>query len=67
MTELTNSLTIATKPVTLNLFQGPSGHKRGAIRRETHPTVWLATTRSGRGAKWTLKQVQGDEFGYGIA
>jgi hypothetical protein len=50
-----------SNPVTLNLFQGPSGRKRGATRTGTHPAVWLATARSGCAEKWTLKQVQGDE------
>ncbi len=50
-------------PVTLNLFQGPSGRKRGAIGRGAHLTARLATQASGRGAKWTLKQVQGDDIG----
>jgi len=47
----------------LNLFQHPSGSKRGAGRQN-------ATLRQGRSRietsvlaeKWALKQVQGDEF-----
>jgi len=56
-----------TKPVTLNLFQGPSGRKFGANRRGAQPLGLFATARSGCGEKWVLKQVQDDDFGYGIA
>ena len=51
-----------TSPVTLNLFQGPSGSTGGAIRKGNLPTGLLAKLRSGLGVKWTLKQVQGDEL-----
>ena len=65
---MTTTTPTPTTPVTLNLFQGPSGRKLGAHRIATQPTVWLASARSGCGAKWTLKQVQGDEiFGGGVA
>ena len=50
-----------TNPVTLNLFQGPSGRTLGASRRGTQPIGLLANLRSGWGAKWVLKQVQDDE------
>ncbi len=50
-----------TNPVTLNLFQGPSGRKSGASRRGTQTLGLLAITRSGGGVKWALKQVQGDD------
>ena len=52
-----------TNPVTLNLFQGPSGRKLGARRTATQPTAWPANARSDCAEKWTLKQVQGDEYG----
>ena len=54
-----------THSVTLNLFQGPSGRKLGAGRTGTQPIGLLANARSGRGAKWTLKRVQGDEIFWG--
>ncbi len=50
-----------TSPVTLNLFQGPSGRKGGASRRGNPPLGLLAASRFGRGENWTLKKVQGDE------
>ena len=53
-------------PVTLNLFQGPSGRKRGAIRKDTRPTGRLAMARSVSAETWTLKQVQGDLVGEGL-
>ena len=52
-----------TNPVTLNLFQGPSGRTGGANRTGTLATGLLAAQHFGWGAKWTLKQVQGDETG----
>ena len=53
--------------VTLNLFQGPSGGTLSSLRRGVLVASLRAAQSSGRGAKWTLKQVQGDEFGFGIA
>ena len=53
-----------TKPVTLNLFQGPSGSKRGASRTGAQPIGMLATAHSGCAEKWALKQVQGDDDFY---
>ena len=52
-----------TNPVTLNSFQGPAVREPRADRRRTVPTGLLAKARTGLGAKWTLKQVQGDEIG----
>ena len=54
-------------PVTLNLFQGPSGRTRGASRIGTQLAAQRATARSVWGAKWTLNQVQGDEVGSGAS
>jgi len=48
-------------PVALNLFQGPSSRKLGARRSDAVRAGLLANPRFGRGAKWTLKRVQGDE------
>ncbi len=51
--------------VTLNLFQGPLGHTHGLLRKGNQPAAWCAKARSALAAKWTLKQVQGDDFGKG--
>ena len=61
------NLAIANNPVTLNLFQGPSGRTLSSLRRGGIVASSLATRRSGNGVKWTLKQVQGDDNGNGIA
>ena len=53
-----------TNPVTLNLFQGPLGRKRGARRTVAQPIGMLATAHSGCAEKWALKQVQGDDDFY---
>ena len=55
------SATNITIPVTLNLFQGPSGRKYSVIRSGGMAASFRAAQSIGRGAKWTLKQVQGDE------
>ncbi len=60
------SILTLTSPVTLNLFQGPSGRKSGASRRGTQPIGLFATARFGCGEKWALKQVQGDEKRGGV-
>ena len=57
---------IATNPVTLNVFQGPTGRMRGAGRLGRTLASLLAIQRSGRRGTWTLNRVQGDEFGYGL-
>ncbi|WP_226016688.1 hypothetical protein [Novosphingobium sp. FKTRR1] len=47
--------------VTLNLFQGPSGIRRGASNSRIGGDVGIMPHSSAQPAKWTLKQVQGDE------
>jgi hypothetical protein len=54
-----------TNPVTLNLFQGPSGRKPGSSGRIANRSAWCANARFGRGEKWILKQVQDDDAGEG--
>ena len=67
MAEFTIPLTTDTHPVTLNLFQGLSGHKLSSCRLGGMVASSRAARRFGCGAKWTLKQVQGDRVGYGFA
>jgi hypothetical protein len=60
--------TLQTNPVTLNLFQGPSGRQDRSERYARNLTKgWrgLSNERTGWAEKWTLKQVQGDELGRG--
>ena len=61
-----NPFAFATNPVTLNLFQGPSGRALSAKRRGGVLVSSFASQCSGNGAKWTLKQVQGDDNGNGF-
>ncbi|WP_298287115.1 hypothetical protein [Novosphingobium sp.] len=51
--------------VTLKLFQGLSGRKRGAFRQANQPAARCVKARSVLIPKWTLKQGQGDEFAKG--
>ncbi len=51
-------------PVILNLFQDPSRVPLGGLgSRATVQPGCLATARAGVAARWTLKQVQGDDQG----
>ena len=58
---------IATNPVTLNLFQGPFLPASGVWSGTVANRVGSYAARSGSVARWTLKQVQGDDNGNGIA
>ena len=58
-----------TTPVTLNLFQGPFLRTHSFSRRHTARAASVqAHRRTLRRieARWTLKQVQGDEIGGGV-
>ncbi len=55
-----------TTPVTLNLFQGPlclHAPKRAMARLEACGSRGVSAEGTGLAARWTLKQVQGDELG----
>jgi hypothetical protein len=53
---------ILSKPVTLNLFQGPFlGADRSAVRQQGR-AGWPLSAATGLAAPWTLKQVQGDDI-----
>jgi hypothetical protein len=51
--------------VTLNLFQGPSCRKRGAVGQGASRTGRAGFVPTMQSAKWMLKQVQHDEHGNG--
>ena len=53
--------TTRSATVTLNLFQGPFRVLSGAWLRRQIGQVSSSPLRTGRGARWTLKQVQGDD------
>ena len=58
------TLAPSTSPVTLNSFQGPSGHhapKLSAAHSQACRTGSVSMPNTGQAAKWMLKQVQHDE------
>jgi hypothetical protein len=55
-----------TNPVTLNLFQGPSLRKPGARGRKQAEGLGAYLANTALAARWTLKQVQGDDGFYDI-
>jgi len=55
-----------TKPVTLNLFQGPFRPTTGAWVRNPNRGLDSYPASTALAARWTLKQVQGDEAESGV-
>ena len=52
---------VATTPVTLNSFQGPSLPTRRSVVERSARAVGVSTRATGNAAQWVLKQVQHDD------